>query len=207
MKETLILSDDTYISAGARRECHFHPQNENLCIKIPMNKNGVKDCSREISYLNKVKKRINFEKYSKFIGKVDTNKGVGYVYELIKDVPTGNVSRPLKQVYLSSLFLNQGPKIEALERKMSALIEELKQNKMLVTDLKPDNIVVQYTDESNFELKIIDGMGRTNFVPFLDRFGLISERKIKDYCRRNLTMATLNYKEAFDFLSKNSNGS
>lgn len=209
MKENVILSDQDFLSAGGRRECYIHPNNANQCIKIPKNKAGIKDCLREVTYFSQVKKRLNQTPliYSKFHYSVNTNKGLGYVYDLIKDRSTGEVSRPLEEIYLCALFQKDKNLKKRLDIAIQGLLNTLRDNKLLATDLNAKNILVQYTNDSGlaFNLVIIDGLGRSNRIPAIDRLGLTSMRKVEKYHQRKLGLIIKTYNEVYQQL-KNSKG-
>ena len=54
--ESIIqLNKDKFYGKGTHKKCFIHPQDANLCIKIPYNEGGKIDLLREIKYLNILK--------------------------------------------------------------------------------------------------------------------------------------------------------
>ena len=186
MQETLHLSDTTFLAAGNRRQCHIHPHDTDVCIKIPLRRRGVWDCRREVSYMKKIKNRRYFNSYSKFLCTVSTNKGTGYAFELVRDAPSAAVSRSLDLVYIDSLFLNIGPSKDVLDEKIRELCSRLDEGRILTTDLFPKNIAVQHKVGGDFDLIIFDGIGRGRSVPLLDRLRLVTKRRVKKCYERKL---------------------
>ena len=83
--ETIILSDDLYLSRGMHKWVYYHPHNHSLCIKIPYTPNDI-DLSRELRYrkiLHSQNKTISL--LPKYYGEINTNLGKGYIFERIQD--------------------------------------------------------------------------------------------------------------------------
>ena len=77
----LVLSKDHYIGEGEIRFCYYHPDDMNLCVKIPRENTTRNYTLKEIKYFKKLSKR-NKQKYgykffSDFQGEVLTNLGLG----------------------------------------------------------------------------------------------------------------------------------
>lgn len=204
--EEITLNENHYLASGVRRDCYCHPFEDDLCIKIPKNKDGIKDCAREIYYMRQIEKRLNLQEYyySQFVCTVETNKGLGYVYKLIRDTPSLQVSQTLEKVYIDAILANKSELKAALDQKISALKETLQKDKMLVSDLSPRNIAVQYLSEDTFKLVLIDGMGRSNFLPFLDRLGWVSNKKVNAYFEKKLGNAITHFNDVYRYLTMSS---
>lgn len=198
MNEIVILTEKTLISAGKGRECHVHPHNKRECIKIPFNSGGLKDCKREVKYFNQVKKRLGCSDYhSRFLYTVETDRGLGYVYDLIVDQPTGTVSNTLEKVYVESLFLNKGISKEELDSAVSDLVKRLQEDKIQAFDLNAKNIVVQLLGGGDFKLVIVDGMGRPSYIPLLDWLGFVSRKRIRKYHHRRVGLILRSFNNAY----------
>ena len=157
MQDVIELSDNLIIGKGRDRICYEHPSVFNLCIKISITTD--KQSLREMRYFNFLKrKQTDLSKISTFLGKIKTNKGLGYSFELIRD-NDGKVSKTL----LQSLESN-----ECSMAQVRPLISDLKQylmtNKICVRDISPSNISCQQTQDG-INLFIIDGVSNSNFNP------------------------------------------
>ena len=97
------ICEKYYIDKGALQKCYIHPENENLCIKVKIDENH-KDhtrVDREVQYYKKIqKKNIKNCFWAKYHETLDTNFGIGYVYDLIRDETTNEVSKTVSE-YLS----------------------------------------------------------------------------------------------------------
>ena len=90
----LKLEPSALFGRGLRRECYFHPEDETKCIKIVVD-GDHKETVREQSYYRLLEKRnISWRMLARFYGNVETNRGEGAVFELIRDY-NGEVSKTL----------------------------------------------------------------------------------------------------------------
>ncbi|MBD3808664.1 MAG: hypothetical protein IE880_08130 [Epsilonproteobacteria bacterium] len=145
------------------RKCYIHPNEKNLCIKIP-SKRGQRSSQREIDYFKRLHKRgKSFDMIADFKGEVETNFGKGNLYELVRDYD-GSISKNL-EYYLSLKDKN-------ITAKIVKLIEELrvylKDQYILFSDLDMDNILVKKECEDSYKLIVIDGIGDNNQIPLLE---------------------------------------
>ena len=89
-KEIIQLDDSLLYGQVSHKKCFLHPHNKNLCIKIAYNEGGQKDLIREINYIDVLKRRHkDYSILPKYFGKVNTNLGTGYVFEIIRDYNNG----------------------------------------------------------------------------------------------------------------------
>jgi serine/threonine protein kinase len=162
MHELIQLSDDLIIGKGRDRICYEHPAIHEQCIKI--SKKSDKQSKREMHYFSFLKnKNTDLSKISTFLGVVETNKGLGYAFDLIRD-NDGNVSKTLLQSLNTKEFTIQDIKLQ-----LSNLKEYLITNKICVRDISPSNISCQKT-LGNINLFIIDGVSNANANPLTIRF-------------------------------------
>lgn len=168
MLDIIELSDDLIIGKGRDRICYEHPTVFNLCIKISITTD--KQSIREIRYFKFLKsKQTDLSKISIFSGKINTNKGLGYSFDLIRDYD-GKVSKTL----LQSLESNECS-MEQVRPLISDLKHYLITNKICVRDISPSNISCQKT-QHGLNLFIIDGVSNSNFNPLTIRLqGLINK--------------------------------
>ena len=81
----LILNPSDLISTGMR-ECYYHPENPDLCVKVPIRKHDAEIVlRRELSTYNQVKEIL-----SEFVipynpELVETNRGLGIVCHLLRN--------------------------------------------------------------------------------------------------------------------------
>ena len=96
----IVLSGADYIGEGDIRTCYEHPQNKSLCIKVPKPHVTREYTYKEILYFLKLQKRnttkFNYPFYSDYQGEVETNFGLGQVFDLVRDEHTGAISKTLE---------------------------------------------------------------------------------------------------------------
>jgi hypothetical protein len=171
----LKLESSALIGRGLRRECYFHPEDENKCIKIVV-AGDHKETLREQSYYRLLAKRnIAWERLARFYGNVETNLGEGAVFELIRDY-NREVSKTLVH------YFSTDKKIGRNDRYLCHALRELKRYllkwNIVTISLKPQNIVFKKTNESGGFLVIIDNIGNSDFIPICNYVNWMAKRKI-----------------------------
>ena len=84
-KQVLQLTEQLLIGRGAHKEVYYHPSNKKLCVKLLYVEPDV-DLEREL-YYRKIRDKRKQESVllPKYYGTVATNKGTGYLFELVCD--------------------------------------------------------------------------------------------------------------------------
>ena len=169
----IILNEDShFLGKGVTRYCYYHPEDRNKCIKV------YKDCpkarphtlTREIGELQRLsKKNLLGLKVPKYYGSVETNKGEGFVFELIRDMD-GSVSQTFKH------YVEQDP--SQRERLKKGLYEVLLGNAPVLSDLNPGNVLIQSTPNGN-RFVIIDGLGEGTFIKVATMIPFFARRKVR----------------------------
>jgi hypothetical protein len=169
------LEPSALIARGLRRECYFHPEDENKCIKIVV-AGDHKETVREQSYYRLLKRRnIDWRMLARFHGNVETNLGEGAIFELIRDY-NGEVSKTL--LHYISADTESDPNYRHLNRALLELKQYLLKWKIVTISLKPQNIVYRKTAESEGFLVVIDNIGNSDFIPICNYLGWMATRKI-----------------------------
>lgn len=161
MSEIIQLSDDLIIGTGRDRICYEHPTIKNQCIKISISSH--KQSRREVRYFSFLKKRnTDLSHVSVFTGKIQTNKGTGFCFELIRDI-NDKVSPTLREA-----LEQQKTSVADIRYKLKLLKEYLINNRICVRDVSPSNIIYQTTPQG-VQLIIIDGISNANTNPLTIR--------------------------------------
>jgi len=175
------LNTSLFFSKGTTRQCFLHPDNNDLCIKIPLvnegkrNKGILKAVSRENKfYLRLQKRNASWAHLSQYKGDVETNLGKGSVYQLIRN-DDGNIATNLEQ-YLQSK--NPTMSNDVLADALDDLYAYMQANKILTTSLLPRNIVL-HQQHGQMKLVIIDDIGSSEFIPVSQYISFFAEKKIK----------------------------
>ena len=172
----LTLKSSSLIGRGLRRECYFHPDDENKCIKVVVAGDQKETVREQVCYRLLEKRNISWKMLARFYGNVETNRGPGAVFELIRDY-SGEVSKTLEH-YLStdnSIDLNY----QDLSRALPVLKQYLLNWKIVTMDIKPQNIVYKKNNTSEGALVVIDNIGNSDFIPVCNYVDFMAVRKIR----------------------------
>lgn len=162
-KEIIQLDDSLLYGQGSHKKCFLHPHNKNLCIKIAYNEGGQKDLIREINYIDVLKRRHkDYSILPKYFGKVNTNLGTGYVFEIIRDYNNGR-TQTLEDFITDLNLFSQNYSL--IVRLLKELKEKLYKNEIITMVLFPENILFQKTDENTYRVRIVNDMGSAVLIP------------------------------------------
>lgn len=175
-KEIIQLDDSLLYGQGSHKKCFLHPHNKNLCIKIAYNEGGQKDLIREINYIDVLKRRHkDYSILPKYFGKVNTNLGTGYVFEIIRDYNNGR-TQTLEDFITDLNLFSQNYSL--IVRLLKELKEKLYKNEIITMVLFPENILFQKTDENNYRVRIVNDMGSAVLIPLEYYFKYFAHTKI-----------------------------
>ena len=175
-KQILQLDDTLLYGQGSHKKCFLHPHNKNLCIKIAYNEGGQKDLIREINYIDVLKRRHkDYSILPKYFGKVNTNLGTGYVFEIIRDYNNGR-TQTLEDFITDLNLFSQNYSL--IVRLLKELKEKLYKNEIITMVLFPENILFQKTDENTYRVRIVNDMGSAVLIPLEYHFKYFAHTKI-----------------------------
>lgn len=175
-KEIIQLDDSLLYGQGSHKKCFLHPHNKNLCIKIAYNEGGQKDLIREINYIDVLKRRHkDYSILPKYFGKVNTNLGTGYVFEIIRDYNNGR-TQTLEDFITDLNLFSQNYSL--IVRLLKELKEKLYKNEIITMVLFPENILFQKTDENTYRVRIANDMGSAVLIPLEYHFKYFAHTKI-----------------------------
>lgn len=175
-KEIIQLDDSLLYGQGSHKKCFLHPHNKNLCIKIAYNEGGQKDLIREINYIDVLKRRHkDYSILLKYFGKVNTNLGTGYVFEIIRDYNNGR-TQTLEDFITDLNLFSQNYSL--IVRLLKELKEKLYKNEIITMVLFPENILFQKTDENTYRVRIVNDMGSAVLIPLEYHFKYFAHTKI-----------------------------
>ena len=138
-----------------------------MCESLPLNYDNVKKAhSREVLELKKLSKRTIDLVIPKYHGEVETNLGLGHVFDLI--LATDGSHLPNLQFFLESYPESALETLEKLRR-------DLKQSKGVYHDLRTDNILVL---NNGGKFAIIDGFGDWAFIKFCSYSSYLAKKKV-----------------------------
>ena len=177
LDKQILQLDDTYLyGQGSHKKCFLHPHNKNLCIKIAYNEGGQKDLIREINYIDVLKRRHkDYSILPKYFGKVNTNLGTCYVFEIIRDY-NNDRTQTLEDFITDLNLFSQNYSL--IVRLLKELKEKLYKNEIITMVLFPENILFQKTDENNYRVRIVNDMGSAVLIPLEYHFKYFAHTKI-----------------------------
>lgn len=169
-KEIIQLDDSLLYGQGSHKKCFLHPHNKNLCIKIAYNEGGQKDLIREINYIDVLKRRHkDYSILPKYFGKVNTNLGTGYVFEIIRDYNNGR-TQTLEDFITDLNLFSQNYSL--IVRLLKELKEKLYKNEIITM------VLFQKTDENTYRVRIVNDMGSAVLIPLEYHFKYFAHTKI-----------------------------
>jgi hypothetical protein len=155
----VTLDSQALFGKGANRECYLHPEENDKCIKIRFSKNDQKDKLEQYYYARLSKRKISWEMLSRSYGTVKTDRGTGYVFELIRDYD-GNISKTLQ--YHLSREGSAEISVEAVCQTLTRIKQYLLNEKIILTNIKTYNLVYKKISPDEGLLIIIDNIGYHN---------------------------------------------
>ena len=167
------------IGTGRERACYVHPEDPRLAIKIPTGKE-VSQTEREIKFYKGLKKRgiTSHPHLPRYHGLCETSIGPGIVVDMIRNYD-GEIARPL------NWYLRQGVPIEELDPFLQELRESFLQDLIIFNhDLTIGNMLLQKASLGSARLIVIDGLGDTVAIDWLDRIPYFARQKIKRRWKR-----------------------
>ena len=151
------------IGKGKERSCFLYPEDNSKVIKINHTETTIQT-KRETRYYQQLNKRkiINFSNIPRYYGKVETNFGTGHIYDCIRD-HSGKISQSLLWYFKEGMTLKE----------LSPCLNQLKtyfiDNRIIFNhDMYEGNILLQKISPQTQRLVVIDGLGDTVLIPFLN---------------------------------------
>jgi hypothetical protein len=189
--EEIVLGDEYFVGKGLAKKCFIHPKNSALCIKIPYTKDGKREMNREIKYFNMLKKRgVWCDILPEYYGKVSTNFGEGYVFELVKNYD-GKVSQNLYD-YLSSKLLSEDD-FSILVEKLKTMKENMLSHEIITMGLFPINILLRKESENSYNLILINDVGSAALIPIEYYFSFAAHNRVNRKWKKFVNYLTRRY--------------
>ena len=186
--EKLILTDDLKLGDGNHKVVYAHPSDKTRCVKLLFTTPDA-DFDREMKYRRALgDKADKMTLLTKYFGEVETNKGIGYVFERVTDFD-GRESRTL----LEHIQNPTGTEdlIDLLLQFKRVFIDE----KFIAAGMDPDNFLVQRISENERRIRIIDNIGTSAKFPILYYSDFLMEKRAWKYWRRFVKEIRLEHAE------------
>lgn len=173
-QQSYDFSDWEVIGKGTERVCYKHPDDPRRCVKLSPKSNS-KQTHREIRYLNFLKKRgVPFTFIPEFYQVVETKDFIGMEVELVSN---RDGTRALNLEYY--LMAHHSPvDIGAFKQALEELKAYLLEFNVIPCDLLLSNMLV-VEEEEGIRVRLIDGYGAAEFLPFSNYLPVVGRRKIQ----------------------------
>ena len=153
-KCALSLAELEPFARGGWRHCYVHPDDPNLCIKVPAAADERCHAAQRMdiedyAWVKKQGRVQLFERIPRIEAVIETDRGLGIVMRLFRDAD-GSISRPL-----SSLIGERGltrflPVIDDWKR-------WVRQQRLLTGDTGPHNLLALHLGSDEWKLVIVEG--------------------------------------------------
>ena len=183
----LTINEELFIGSGGHQATYIHPIDAKKCIKIPHSKDDG-DVRKEMRYRKSCAEKLEKSVLvTKFFGTIDTNLGLGYVFERVIDFD-GKTSRDMKK------FLPNSPPELVKNVLMTFKADFLREN-IAIVDTDIENFMVQEISPKNYRVRIVDNIGTPVLIPLVYWFEFAAAWKAKRYWNRIIAWLQENYPE------------
>lgn len=171
----LKLNTNLFIRKGRDRECYLHPNDRSKCIKVTVS-GDYRQHKEELKYYRRLQQaNISWQHLTRFYGMVSTNLGDGLVFDVVRDYD-GNISRTLRDYLCRGDSLLQQSEVCV---ELSRLGQYILEQRIIMRDIKDNNMLLQKFNKDKFRLIIIDGIGNNEFIPVSDFVPALKTKVIK----------------------------
>ena len=188
----LKINEELFIGSGGHQATYIHPLDKTKCIKIPHMKDDG-DVRKEMRYRRMCAKKLEKSRLvTEFFGTIETNLGLGYVFERVLDY-NGKTSKNLRD------FLPKtAPDSQTLQRIWTVLLnfksDFLREN-IAIVDTGIENFMVQEPAPGSYRVRIVDNIGTPVLIPLVYWFDFAAAWKAKRYWNKIAEWLAANYPE------------
>lgn len=185
----LKLKEEQFLGDGNHKKVYIHPEDSHKCVKLLFTPDDP-DMEREFRYRKALgKKADEMPLLTKYYGTVDTDQGLGYVFERVVDYD-GKVSCTLLSM------LEQVEERERLEKILKDFHKEFMRESFAPAGVDPDNFLVQRISETESRVRIIDNIGTSAAIPLEYYIGFLAKKRARKYWNRLVEDIARDYPEA-----------
>lgn len=187
------IPEGNFIGEGGFQKCYIHPFDRNLCLKIEKEIHRDEPrIEREIQYYKKIQKKKIEPFWAKYHGTVSTNLGLAYVFDLVRDEVSNEVSLNLADY----LKMEHCPiPYDYISLKLQALKQKMIKSRVLVKDLHGKNICCKLCRDNAIDLIVVDGIGHRDFIPVVEYFQWFTKRKVNSVYRKKQLISMEKHKK------------
>lgn len=175
------LRDARLVGKGSSRFCYVHPEDDSKCIKVYTRSRSV--VPKELKYYRLYeRRRISWEMMARNYGTVQTSEGRGLVFGLVRDFD-GGISKTLEYCLQTE---ETTPDTEVLLRVMEVFRDYLVRERIIVWELKADNLLYQRSGQNAGKIVLVDGVGNNEFLPIANYSNIFAKRTLSRKWRKFL---------------------
>jgi hypothetical protein len=182
------LSDDLFLGKGTARICYYDPRDTTRCIKIDWADRSFSQTKQEGKYykwLAKNRPGFLYNCIPRFHGFVETNLGLGGVFDVVRDQESNTLSKSLRYYLQDGTVARERSRWEVA---LKQLRDSVLHNAFVVGDLGPGNILASTRSDGSIQLVIVDGIGHRDFLPLCDYLPALARlRSSRQMARFGLT--------------------
>lgn len=188
----LTINEELFIGSGGHQATYIHPIDKTKCIKIPHSQDDG-DVRKEMRYRKICAAKLEKSRLiTEFFGTVETNLGLGYVYERVLDY-NGKTSLDMKK------FLPKTkPDTQTLHQIWTILLNfksDFLHENIAIVDTDIENFMVQEHAPGTYRVRIVDNIGTPVLIPLVYYFEFAAAWKAKRYWNRIVEWLAANYSE------------
>ena len=181
MPDVLVLTDELFIGTGDHQATFINPIDRTKCIKIPYTPDDG-DVKKEMRYRRICKDKLdNSVLITKYYGCVETNKGLGYVFERVFDIDGKNSKN------LNDFLPKDNPsssEMKIITDLMMNFKKDFLREKITIVDEDITNFMVQQVSQNEYRIRIVDNIGTSAFIPWVYYFEFVAAWKCRHYWNR-----------------------
>ena len=188
----LEITAELFIGEGGHQATYIHPLDKTKCVKIPHDPEDG-DVKKELRYRRMCAKKLERSRLvTEYFGTIETNMGLGYVFERVLDFD-GKTSKDLKD------FLPKTrPDSQTLQKIWTVLLnfksDFLREN-IAIVDTDITNFMVQEPAPGSYRVRIVDNIGTPVLIPLVYWFEFAAAWKAKRYWNRIVDFLARTYPE------------
>lgn len=188
----LTIDEKLFIGSGGHQATYIHPLDATKCIKIPHAQDDG-DVRKEMRYRRMCAGKLERSRLvTEFFGTVETNLGLGYVFERVLDYD-GKTSRDMKKFLPTTR-----PDAQKLQQIWTLLLNfksDFLHENIAIVDTDIENFMVQESAPGVLRVRIVDNIGTPVLIPLVYWFDFAAAWKARRYWNKIVAWLAENYSQ------------
>ena len=188
----LTIDENLFIGSGGHQATYIHPLDATKCIKIPHAQDDG-DVRKEMRYRRMCAGKLERSRLvTEFFGTIETNLGLGYVFERVLDYD-GKTSRDMK-----NFLPKTRPDAQKLQQIWTLLLNfksDFLHENIAIVDTDIENFMVQESAPGVLRVRIVDNIGTPVLIPLVYWFDFAAAWKARRYWNKIVAWLAENYSE------------